>query len=409
MSWLYLHNIEANSLWYVVMIRSIFFLLFVAALSSLLYFFFRDAGNIEVYFSDYYIIISAGVFCIMLLLSVLLISSVVGIFWWLRNLPKTLIKLRNESNYQKIVTEIFDIVCALESGNKDLAVKLYQKNDVSLIRHPIANLISWRVSCLDSRCNESDVEKFLLLMMEDTKTSVPSIKELITNKLKAADFETASQYLVLLEKLSYKPNWFYRVKITVSIGNQRWDEAISALEKLSKQRLIDTLEAKSLMSLIYYLKAKFYLGQNLNDEAISVLKKSLGLNSAHIETVLLISDLLCMQAKTKDAVSFISKSWTLNPDYKLLEKMESIYQDLPIMKRFEELEKLASLNKSDEAYLIFIRIALELNLLDKAHKYLGLCKKNNNESYRKLSAFYKLFIQEDRDVTLNCLKAFLGE
>ena len=111
MSWLYLHNIEANSLWYVVMIRSIFFLLFVAALSSLLYFFFRDAGNIEVYFSDYYIIISAGVFCIMLLLSVLLISSVVGIFWWLRNLPKTLIKLRNESNYQKIVTEIFDIVC----------------------------------------------------------------------------------------------------------------------------------------------------------------------------------------------------------------------------------------------------------------------------------------------------------
>ena len=126
MSWLYLHNIEANSLWYVVMIRSIFFLLFVAALSSLLYFFFRDVGNIEVYFSDYYIIISAGVFCIMLLLSVLLISSVVGIFWWLRNLPKTLIKLRNESNYQKIVTEIFDIVCALESGNKDLAVKLYQ-------------------------------------------------------------------------------------------------------------------------------------------------------------------------------------------------------------------------------------------------------------------------------------------
>jgi replication-associated recombination protein RarA len=89
--------------------------------------------------------------------------------------------------------------------------------------------------------------------------------------------------------------------------------------------------------------------------------------------------------------------------------VESIYQNLPIIKRFEELEKLTSLNKSDEAYLIFVRVALKLNLLDKANKYLALCKKNNNDSYRKLSAFYKLLTQEDKDVALNYLKNFLEE
>jgi uncharacterized membrane-anchored protein len=389
------------------MIRSIFFLVLVTVLSSLLYFFFRDVGDIEIFFSDYYVVIPAGVFCIILFLSVLLISWIIGAFWWLKNLPKNLVRLRTESNYQKFVTEIFDIICALESDNKDLAIKLHQKSSLSLIKHPIANLISWRVACIDSRCNESDIEKILLLMKEDVKTFVPAVKELIINKLKASDFETAGQYLALLEKLSYKPKWFYRVKINVSIGNQKWDGAIDALEKLTKQRLIDDLEAKSLLSLIYYLKAKSYLSQNLNEDAISILKKSFSSNNAHVETALLLADLL--QTKAKDAIAVISKCWEVMPDYKLLEKMSFIYHDLPAIKQFEELEKFASLNKSDEAYLIIARFALELNLLDKAHKYLVLCKKNNNDSYRKLSSFYKLLLREDRDVALDCLKEFLGE
>ena len=391
------------------MIRSIFFLFLVFTLSSFFYLFFSDAGSIKVYFADYYIVISVGMFCITLLLLAFLFFWFIGILWWLRNLPKNLLKLRDESGYQKAVTEIFDIVCALESENNDLAIKLCQKKNILSIKHPITNLISWRVACLDSRCNENDIEKILFLMKEDTKTLVPAIKELITHKLKAGDFEVVSQYLWLLEKLPFKPHWFYRVKITVSIGTQKWDEAVIALEKLSKQRHIDTLEMKSLTSLIYYLKAKFYLSQNLNDGAISILKKSLSVNNTHIETVLLIADLLCMQSKTKDAVSFISKAWAVNPNYKLLKKAESIYQNLPIIKRFEELEKMTSLNKSDEAYLVFARVALKLNLLDKANKYLSLCRKNNSDSYRKLSAFYKLLTQEDKDIALNYLKNFLEE
>ena len=234
------------------MIRSISFLFLVFTLSSLFYFFFSDAGNIKIYFADYYIVISVGMFCIILLLLAFLFFWVVGILWWLRNLPKTLLKLRDESGYQKAVTEIFDIVCALESENSDLAIKLCQKKNILSIKHPIINLISWRVACIDSRCNESDIEKILFLMKEDAKTLVPAIKELVTNKLKVGDFEAASQYLWLLEKLPYKPNWFYRAKITVSIGTQKWDEAVIALEKLSKQRHIDTIETKSLTSLIYY-------------------------------------------------------------------------------------------------------------------------------------------------------------
>jgi len=270
------------------MIRPIIFLLIIVSLSSLLYLFFNDAGNVEIYFSDYYIQAPVAILCVIGLLIILLASGVIAILWWLKNLPKTLGKIRSEDNYKHLVNDAFDIICALESENKDLAIKLFQKQDFTLLKHPIAYFLAWRVSCVDKRCNESDTEKALLQMQQDSKTMIPALKELISNKIKSSEWEIALQYLDLVEKVSCKPSWFYHVKTTLSLALQKWDDAIEAHEKASKT--MDGEEAKSLLSLIYYMKAKSYLAQNMPDAAIKILKKSLSLN-AHDESIALLDQL----------------------------------------------------------------------------------------------------------------------
>jgi uncharacterized membrane-anchored protein len=390
------------------MVRLILSLVLILILSSLLYFLFNDVGNIEIYFSNYYIVISFGIFCILALLSVLLISAVIGIFWWLKNLPQSLLRLRYEYKHQKAVDEVFDIVCALESENKDLVLRLLQKANLTLIKHPITNLISWQAASLDKNSNELELEKKLLLMKEDIKTCIPAIKELINQKLKAAEFENANRYLITLEKLSYKPSWFYRLKITINIALQNWDEAIGALEKVSKLQLFSHEEVQSLFSLIHYLKAKYYLNQNLPNEAISTLRKSLSVN-IHLESVVLLAELLCVQNKSKDAIEFVTKAWKVKPSYKLISSILPVYNDLPIVKKFEEVEKLISVNNSNQACLLLAHTALELGLFSKARKYLDLAKKEDLEYYRKLEAIYNICAQGDEQSIQDYLKELLGE
>lgn len=376
------------------MIRFLIFLLLIVGLSSALYMVFSDLGNIEIYFSDYYVVVSAGIFCVFTLLACFLVVGMMGMFWWIKNLPKTLMRLRVEHTYQKAVNEAFDLVCALESSNKELAIRLNQRNNWSLIRHPIINYFSWKVAYLNKNATEADIEKFLLSMYEDEKTCVPAIEELVKNKIKAAEFELANQYLTKLDKLPYKPRWYYNTKITVSLAVHNWEEAVSVLEKADKLKIFSNSELKSLFSLTYYLKAKWYFNQSLPDDAIAILKKSVNSNNMHIESVLLLTELLGTRDKTKDATGCLIKCWQSCPDYRLITSMLEMNAELSVTKKFEELEKLGVVN--NQAGLLLAHAALSLNLLSKARKYIDLSKKEGGDYSKKLECLYKLLAEEDK-------------
>lgn len=389
------------------MIRFIIFLLLIAGLSSALYLFFVDLGSVEIYFADYQAIISVGVLCVLCLLAILCITGIVGLLWWLKNLPKALIKMRSDHTYKKAVNEVFDLVCALESENNDLAIRLYQRNNWGLITHPVSGFFAWRVGCLNKNSTESDIEKSLLVMQDDSKTCVPAIKELVMHRLKSAEFDLANQYLAVFDKLSYKPTWFYRTKITICLAIHRWDEASSVLEKATKLKIFSNSEAQSLFSMVFYLRAKFAINQNLVDDAISTLKKSVSSNAAHIESVLLLSDLLCARNKQKDALEYIKKSWQVAPDYRLIKAALAVHHDLPVSKRFEELEKLGCANS--RANLLLAQAAMSLNLLSKTRKYIELGKQDNSDYAARLEALYKLLTEEDKQIVHDYLDRFLAE
>lgn len=356
---------------------------------------FSDVSNIRIYISDYYINISAWIFFILTLLSALLAVGVIGVFWWLKNLPGNLVKWRDNHNENKVVSGVFDIICALESENNDLAIRLYQKSNLKLIQHPFMNLLSWKIFALDARYNGGDIEKILLIMKEDNKTLVPAVKELISHKLKIADFVLANHYLLIIEKLSFRPNWFYQIKIMVCMATQRWDEALKISVNATKINLFNSTELQCLHALIYYMQAKFLLNQDLSSEAISILKSSLNLGHNSIESVILLVELLCMNNKRKEAVEVIAKGWKLNPSYQLIIKMHGMYEDLPIGKKFEEIEKLIAYNNSRDAYLQIAHYALDLNLLSKSRKYLDFVRNESDDLYRKLEAIYNLCVQND--------------
>lgn len=376
------------------MIRVILYITALFAFSSIFYLFFNDMGNVDIYFSGYQITMSAGVLCIVLILSFFALSGIIWLLVWIKNIPYSLMKMRAEHNHKRALNEVFDIVCAFECQDYELALRLCNRNNYMAINHPITKLLSFKASLQNKNNSESDLEKRLLDMLESEKVMPLAVKELVKQKVKSGEFELANEYITKLEKLSYKPSWYSRAKFSICLALEEWEVAVNVIEKAVKNK--ESIEASELISLAYFMQAKSYIKQNLEAKAISILKK----NSNHIDSVLLLADLLWNAGEVKDAVSYLTKFWKNKQDYRLLKSFMTIRAELTPSKLFEEIE-----TKFSPPSILFSQSAIELNLHSKAKKYLSLGDGSNHA--KKLELLYKVSVDDDKGLLCKNLDRLL--
>lgn len=371
------------------MIRAAFYTIIILAISAFLYNIFAELGSIEIYTSNYYITTSPATLFILFVLSLIVFSAIFAIFSYIKNLPSNLMRLRGQYNYKQSVNNSFDIICALESDNKDLALRLIKKDNLNSINHPLAGLLKWKVAQYDKNIAETENEKILLQMSSNEKTLIPAIKELIKNKLKSSELDIASEYIKQIEKLSYRPTWYYRIKFTISLALESWQEANNALDKALKLQIINKDEHAELAAILYTSQAQHYIDHNEPNKAIDLLSK----HHKYLETTLLLAELLSSNNDNKNASYYLIANWNVEPNYKLLNAWLEIHADLTTNKAFEQLEKLF-VAESDRAYLILTHKALELGLYKAAKKYLNLVEDKTSSHAVLLQFFYDLNTEE---------------
>lgn len=356
------------------MIRLFFYGIILLLISSYLYMFSSDIGNIEITISGYQITSSAGALLLITLFGFSLFFFVLWLIIWLKNLPSNLMNLKQKYSYRKTIDNIFSMICAYESKDYNKALHLSHSINLELIKHPIANFLDYKSSILSGNYREGEIEPKLFNLKNNDATKAIAIKELVNQKIKLGDFITAGEYLAEMDNLSFKPNWFFRTKITISIANKDWDGALTA----TNNKKFPESEAKHTRELIYYMQARELLNQNENDKAIHILKGNLN----HIESLLLLVE----NCKETERLEYLAKAWKINPDYRILKAYVDHNQDSTAAKNFEMLElKLKPYDTLTNQY--FCHLALALGLKMRARKYLEFAK-DDSENYRKLLLLY---------------------
>lgn len=125
------------------------FLFYSAALilaMATTYLFLPNIGSIKIHTDYIDIETSVTVFLLCLLSAVLVLVLLLHIMFWFISLPEKILSFYSNYSYQQRIKKFFDLICVLESGNKDELKKIYDQKIFENISHPIVDIVKFKTS-----------------------------------------------------------------------------------------------------------------------------------------------------------------------------------------------------------------------------------------------------------------------
>lgn len=222
--------------------------------------------------------------------------------------------------------------------------------------------------------NQPQAEKKYKSLFIEKDTAFLGLRGLLQIKKNDEDMNNLLRFTREAENMYPNQGWIAKALYDMELKSGHWDKALSLLDKLSKQKVIDSQEEKQDRAALQTVIAKKRLEEGDKDKAFTLLKSAHKNDPSFIPASTALIQRYIDYGARRNAIKVFEATWKTQPHPDLLVQWKTLISKRDAGKNAKEmawLEKLVSLNRNSvDSYIACAEKALELHLYSQARHYL---------------------------------------
>lgn len=351
------------------MIRALWFMLKVGALVALVVWIAERPGTLRLEWLEYAFTIHVGLFLLFamaIILGAIFLYNAITAFV---RLPSSWRRYKDVRDQEKGYEALTIGLTAVAAGDSKVASKQAKRAQKFLSDDTgLPLLLKAQSARLEGREDEA-LESFAALL-EDKNAAFLGVRGLLQAALDNQDYNKALELAMHALNLHSRQPWILRVVYDLHIRLQNWDEALSMLYRLEKEKAIEAPDARSDRVAILLAHAQ----DQDNNAAVKSLEKAFKIDAAFAPAATALAREYLSAGQHRKALSVVKKAWALSPHpdlvsvWMLLISPRKAGQPLVRLRWIESLLKLK--NGSAVGQIAAGRAALEEKIWGEARTHL---------------------------------------
>jgi HemY protein len=357
------------------------FLLTLASIAAM--WFIDNDGSVTVQWLGYRIQTSVAFTILAGVIVLIIVTTVIQTLLWIKNFPGKFKRKISEKRREQGLSALTEGFAAIAAGDTKEARRLTKQATNYLGNIPLTKLLNAQAAQLEG--NNDLAKVHYTAMLENKETEIIAVKGLLVQAKQDGDLEKA---VFLAEKaIALQPDATWAITMLLDLYKMtgRWADADRIMPNIAKLKIMDSVEYKRSISLIWLAKCHQYLSKNRTEEALKAAKNAYKLLPLFAPVTNNYAKMLMLEGKSLRAAHILKKSWKAEPHMETADLYMEIYSGESDEKRIKRAEKLLALKPdSIEGHMVVAKAAMILHEFDIARTHLnqalsirqtqGLCK-----------------------------------
>ena len=365
------------------MIQTLWFFLQVALVVAAAVWLSGQSGSVSISLLDYTLTLQAGVFLLLLVVTMLSALFLLRIIRAIFSVPGALGRYHEKDKRKKGYRALTRGLVAVAAGDVKKATQ-FSKQTKSLMVEENGLPMLLEAQAARLRGEEGLAQNRFQELMKDKDAAFLGIRGLLKSALDEGEIALALDYARQAQKLHPKQGWVLRVVYDLEIKNRLWSDALETGKKAVKVGGLSQDKAVSDRVAIHLMRYDYEQSKGdpklaINKLAIKELERAYKLNSAFVPTVTKLAAHYIDNKKTRKAASIIEKAWHQNPHPDLAALWDQLAPEdngKNQVKRLKWYEDLVAFKPdSAEGQMAAARAAINMGYWGEAKAYLMIAEK----------------------------------
>jgi HemY protein len=284
--------------------------------------------------------------------------------------PRSLRSRRKLKAYETGLQTLTDAISAVAMQDVSRArrkLRLTQKYLPE--QHPALLMVEAQLARLEK--DDSALEKVWLQLSSNKNTRYYALGKMFESARASLDYPRALSLAEEAVRMVPGSEWALKGQIDLYGFLGRWQEALQAIKKAQKEKVLTQEGTDHLQAVIYYQQANRLIHSDETEPAIALLYESLKHDPAFLPAHLLLAQSYINQKAEAKAIKALGKAWDHAPHPQLAELFLQIHSTLSPKEKLKQVEKFAKRNANHrESYLLIAETAIHAGDLATAQTQL---------------------------------------
>jgi HemY protein len=348
--------------------RAFLALLVVAVLAGAAVFLTDNPGRVEILWQRWQIDTSVGVLVAAAALAAIAVSVALWLLRRLYTTPAALRRRRRERRRRAGYEALTRGMVAVAAGDPQEALRYARRAQALLAEPPLTLLLSAQAAQIGG--DELAAKKFFTAMLERPETEFLGLRGLLNQALRDDDRGTARALAERAAALRPETAWAATGLFDLEARDGRWQQALAALDKAQRHRVIAAPTARHHRGVILYELSLATAASGDRHRARTFAAEARGLAPDLAPATAHYARLLLADGKTRRAAKVIERAWRQFPHPELAAAYGDIKHDEPLS-RFARYQRLAAENPAArESHAALAEAAIAARLWGEARRHL---------------------------------------
>jgi HemY protein len=369
------------------MLRLVVFLVAAAALAWAAVWVVNHPGTLVVQWLGHELILSVGTVIVAVLLFAALVILLFELLRWLVGLPSRWRVGRSRRRQVRGYEEVTRGLMAAAAGDLSAARAHHRLADRYLPDNGALLLLSAQTAQLEGK--EEVAHLKFRQMLDRRDAEFVGLRGLLAQTMRTGDFDEALTLARRAYRRSPTTPWVLTTLFELLARAERWDEALTLVNEMRSQKLLDDAEAKRRQGILRHLLATRLRQQERGPEALAEARRAVKAAPGFAPAAVQAAELAMQQGRRRLALQVLEESWRIEPHPEVGRAYAQLDPNETPAQRLQRVNtRLAPLNRSNpETAVLQAELAMQAQEWETARERLesALATTHTARVYRLLA------------------------